>query len=161
MNIMEFSEVIAKRHSVRNYTGAEVERELLDRIIDAANTAPSSRNSRSSAFLIIEDKDTLEAISEMRTSGSDFVKDAAAAIVVLGDSEATEMWVENSSISATYILLAATAYGLGSCWVQVRGRLRDKSDASKGTAEEYLRGLLGIKERYSVLCVVALGYEAE
>jgi nitroreductase len=161
MNIMEFSEVIAKRHSVRNYTGAEVERELLDRIIDAANTAPSSRNSKSSAFLIVEDNDTLEAISEMRTSGSDFVKDAAAAIVVLGDSEATEMWVENSSISATYILLAATAYGLGSCWVQVRGRLRDKNDASKGTAEEYLRGLLGIKERYSVLCVVALGYEAE
>ena len=161
MNIMEFSEVIAKRHSVRNYTGAEVEREVLDRIIDVANTAPSSRNCKSSAFLIIEDRDTLAAISEMRTSGATFVKDAPAAIVVLGDSEATEMWIENSSISATFIQLAATAFGLGSCWVQVRGRLRDKDDASKGTAEEYLRGLLGIKERYSVLCVVALGYEAE
>jgi nitroreductase len=158
---MEFSEVIAKRHSVRAYRDAEVEREVLDRIIDVANTAPSSRNSKSSAFLIIEDKDTLAAISEMRTSGATFVKDAPAAIVVLGDSEATELWIENSSISATFIQLAATAFGLGSCWVQVRGRLRDKNDESKGTAEDYLRNLLGIKDCYSVLCVVALGYEAE
>ncbi len=158
---MEFSEVIEKRHSVRSFTPAAVEREVLDRIIAAADTAPSSKNCKSSAFLVIEDKDTLRAISEMRTAGSAFVKDAAAAIVVLGDSAETDMWVENSSISATFIQLAATDCGLGSCWVQVRGRLRDKTDASKGTAQDYLRQLLGIKERFSVLCVVALGYEAE
>ncbi|MDO4826252.1 MAG: nitroreductase family protein [Bacteroidia bacterium] len=158
---MDFSEVIEKRHSVRSFTAASVEREVLERIIAAADTAPSSKNCRSSAFLVIEDRDTLRAISEMRTAGSAFVKDAPAAIVVLGDSSETDMWVENSSISATFIQLAATDCGLGSCWVQVRGRLRDKSDPAKGTAEDYLRNLLGIKERFSVLCVVALGYEAE
>lgn len=158
---MDFSDIIEKRHSVRSFTPASVEREVLERIIAAADTAPSSKNCRSSAFLVIEDRDTLRAISEMRTAGSAFVKDAPAAIVVLGDSSDTDMWVENSSISATFIQLAATDCGLGSCWVQVRGRLRDKSDAAKGTAEDYLRNLLGIKERFSVLCVVALGYEAE
>jgi hypothetical protein len=49
---------------------------------------------------------------------------------------------------------------LGSCWVHVRDRLRSKADPSKGTAEEYLRSLLGIRDEYSVLCVVALGHEA-
>ena len=88
------------------------------------------------------------------------MKGAAAAIVVMGDRSKTDIWVENASISATFIQLAATAMDLGSCWVHVRDRQRSKEDPSKGTAEDYLRGLLGIREQYSVLCVIALGHEA-
>ena len=157
---MDFLEVIEKRHSVRKFTDEPVERELLDAIIGIAQTAPSSKNSHSTAFMIVEDKDTLEAVSEMRERGSAFVKDAAAAIVVMGDHTKTDIWVENASISATFIQLAATAMDLGSCWVHVRDRLRSKADPSKGTAEEYLRSLLGIRDEYNVLCVVALGHEA-
>lgn len=157
---MEFSEVIQKRHSVRKYTDQPVDREIIDTIIAIAETAPSSKNTHSSAFMVVEDKDTLAAIAEMRDRGSAFVKDAAAAIVVMGDTSKTDIWVENASISATFIQLAATALDLGSCWVHVRERQRSKNDPSRGTAEEYLRGLLGIKEEYKVLCVIALGYEA-
>lgn len=158
---MEFSEVIQKRHSVRKYTEQPVERELIDTIIGIARTAPSSKNTHSSAFMVIEDKDTLRAISEMRERGASFVKDAPAAIVVMGDSSKTDIWVENASISATFIQLAATAMDLGSCWVHVRERLRFKDDPSKGTAEDYLRSLLGIKDEFRVLCVISLGYESE
>lgn len=158
--LMEFSEVIQKRHSVRKYTDQPVDREIIDTIIAIAETAPSSKNTHSSAFMVVEDKDTLAAIAEMRDRGSAFVKDAAAAIVVMGDTSKTDIWVENASISATFIQLAATALDLGSCWVHVRERQRSKNDPSRGTAEEYLRGLLGIKEEYKVLCVIALGYEA-
>ena len=157
---MEFIEVIQKRHSVRKFADRPVERELIDAVIDIARTAPSSRNSHSTAFMVVEDKDTLSAIAEMRDRGSAFVKGAAAAIVVMGDTSKTDIWVENASISATFIQLAATAMDLGSCWVHVRDRLRSKDDPSKGTAEEYLRSLLGILPEYSVLCVIALGYEA-
>ena len=62
-----------------------MEKELIDTIIRIAETAPSSKNTRSSAFMIIEDRDTIAAISEMRDSGSSFVKDAPAVIVVMGD----------------------------------------------------------------------------
>ena len=158
---MEFSEVIQKRHSVRRFTDSPVDRDILDTIIGIAQTAPSSKNCRSSAFMVVEDKDTLNAISEMRDRGSAFVAGAAAAIVVMGDTSKTDIWVENASISATFIQLAATALDLGSCWVHVRDRLRSKSDPSKGTAEEWLRSLLGIRDEYKVLCVIALGYEAE
>ena len=157
---MDFLEVIQKRHSVRKFTGEPLERELLDTILDIAGTAPSSKNSHSSAFMVVDDKDTLSAISEMRDRGSAFVKDAAAAIVVMGDTGVSDAWVEDASISATFIQLAATAMDLGSCWVHVRDRQRSKEDPSKGTAEDYLRGLLGIREQYSVLCVIALGHEA-
>ena len=157
---MEFIEVIQKRHSVRKFADRPVERELIDAVIDIARTAPSSKNSHSTAFMVVEDKDTLSAIAEMRDRGSAFVKGAAAAIVVMGDTSKTDIWVENASISATFIQLAATATDLGSCWVHVRDRQRSKDDPSKGTAEEYLRSLLGILPEYSVLCVIALGYEA-
>ena len=158
---MEFSEVIQKRHSVRKYTDQPVDREILDTIISMAETAPSSKNTHSTAFMLVEDKDVLNAISEMRERGSAFVKDAAAAIVVMGDTTRTDIWVENAAISATFIQLAATAMDLGSCWVHVRDRQRFKNDPSKGDAETYLRGLLGIKDDFKVLCVIALGYEAE
>ena len=157
---MDFLEVIEKRHSVRKFTEEPVERELLDAIIGIAQTAPSSRNSHSTAFMIVEDKDTLQAISEMRDHGSSFVKGAPAAIVVMGDRSKSDIWVENASISATFIQLAATALDLGSCWVHVRERLRSKDDPSRGTAEEYLRSLLGIREEFGVLCVIAVGHEA-
>lgn len=156
---MDFLEVIEKRHSVRKFTDEPVDRSLLDAIIGIAQTAPSSKNCHSSAFMVVEDKDTLMALSEMRERGSAFLKGAPAAIVVMGDRSKTDIWVENASISATFIQLAATAMDLGSCWVHVRGRMRSKDDASKGTAEDYLRSLLGIKEEYGVLCVIALGHE--
>ena len=158
---MEFKELIAARHSVRKFTDKVVDRALLDEIIEDAMTAPSSKNSRSTGYMVIDDKSTLEAISEMRSSGSAFVAGAPAAIVVLGDADKTDLWVDNASISTTYLMLAAVDRGLGSCWVHVNGRPRSKTDASMGTAEDYLRELLGIKDNMRVLCVLALGYEAE
>ena len=158
---MDFFEVIAKRHSVRKYADRPVGRELLDRMVSAAETAPSSKNTRSSAFMIIEDRDTIAAISEMRDRGSAFVKDAPAAIVVLGDESRTDLWVDNCAISATFLQLAATALGLGSCWVHVNGRPRVSSDPDAGNAEDYLKNFLGVRDGMRILCVVAVGYPAE
>lgn len=155
---MDFFEVIARRHSVRKYADRPVGKELLDKMIAAAETAPSSKNTKSSAFMIIEDKDTIKAISEMRDRGSAFVKDAPAVIVVLGDESRTDLWVDNCAISATFLQLAATALGLGSCWVHVNGRPRSSADPAAGNAEDYVRDLLGIKDGMRILCVVAVGY---
>lgn len=158
---MEFSKVIAARHSVRRFKDTPVDREIVDAILDQTATAPSSKNSRSTAFMVIDDKDTLQALSETRTRGSGLLKGAACAIVVLGDTSKTDLWVENAAISATYIQLCATNLGLGSCWVHVNGRLRDKEDPAKGLAEDYVRDLLAIRDGFKPLCIVALGYETD
>lgn len=158
---MDFFEVIAERHSVRKYSDRPVEKDLLDRMISVAETAPSSKNTKSSAFMVIQEKDTIAAVSEMRDRGSAFVKDAPAVIVVLGDETKTDLWVDNCAISATFLQLAATALGLGSCWVHVNGRPRISDNPSAGNAEDYLRNLLGIRDGMRVLCVVAVGYPVE
>ena len=156
---MDFLEVIEKRHSVRKYADRPVEKELLDAIVKVAQTAPSSRNSKSSAFMIVEDRDTLDALSQMRDYGASPLKSAQAAILVMGDTTKTDLWVDNCAISATFIQLAATAMDLVSCWIHINARpvLKDQPDGAK--AEDYVRELLGIKENMHPYCLVTIGYD--
>lgn len=156
---MDFLQVIEKRHSVRKYSDRPVERELLDAIVKIAQAAPSSRNSKSSAFMIVEDRDTLDALSQMRDYGASPLKSAQAAILVMGDTTKTDLWVDNCAISATFIQLAVTAMDLVSCWIHINARpvLKDQPDGAK--AEDYVRELLGIKENMHPYCLVTIGYD--
>ena len=158
---MDFLEVIEKRKSVRKYADRPVERELLDAIVKVAQTAPSSRNSKSSAFMIIEDKDVIEALSLMRDYGASPLKSAQAAIVVMGDTTKTDLWVDNCAISATFVQLAVTAMDLVSCWVHCNGRPRLKAEPDGAKAEDYVTELLGIKDGLRPYCVIAIGYPEE
>ena len=158
---MDFLEVIEKRHSVRKYADRPVEKELLDAIVKVAQTAPSSRNSKSSAFMIIEDRDTLDALSQMRDYGASPLKSAQAAILVMGDESKTDLWVDNCAISATFIQLAVTAMDLASCWIHINGRPVLKDEPQGAKAEDYVADLLGIKDSLKPYCVVAIGYPEE
>ena len=158
---MDFLEVIEKRRTFRKYSERPVEREVLEAIVKLAQTAPSSRNSKSSCFMIVEDKDTLEALSQMRDSGSGLLAGAQAAIVVLGDETKTDLWVDNCAISATFIQLAVTAMDLVSCWVHINGRPCVRLEPEGAKAEDYVRNLLGIKDGLKPYCVIAIGYPEE
>ncbi len=158
---MDFLEVIEKRHTVRRYADRPVEKELLDAIVKVAQTAPSSRNSKSSAFMIIEDRDTLDALSQMRDYGASPLKSAQAAIIVMGDESKTDLWVDNCAISATFIQLAVTAMDLASCWIHINGRLCLKDEPDGRKSDDYVRELLGIREGLRPYCAVAIGYPEE
>ena len=153
--------MIKARRSVRKFSGRKIERSILDAMVEEALLAPSSKNSKSSQFIIIDDAEILKGISKMRDYGSALLEGAAAAIIVLGDTTKTDLWLDNAAISATYLLLSATDRGLGSCWVHVNGRPQSRKDPSQGTAEEYLKSLIEIPENLRPLCVVALGYPEE
>ena len=64
---MEFQEVIRRRRSIRKFTDRRVDRETISRILEeTAAFAPSSRNSRSTRFLAIDDPDLIARIAAMR-----------------------------------------------------------------------------------------------
>lgn len=109
--------------------------------------------------MIVEDRDTLDALSQMRDYGASPLKSAQAAILVMGDTTKTDLWVDNCAISATFIQLAATAMDLVSCWIHINARpvLKDQPDGAK--AEDYVRELLGIKENMHPYCLVTIGYD--
>lgn len=155
---MEFKDLIAKRRSIRKYDARPVPQEVVDRLIDATLTAPSSRNSRSTHLMVIDDPKVIEQMAAMRDYGSAFMKNAPLAIVVMGDTSVTDKWLVNASISATMLLLACVEEGLGSCWVHVDGSLCFKDQPDGPKADEYLRKLLPIPDHFNILCAVAIGY---
>lgn len=155
---MEFLEVIEKRRSTRRYVDTPVEDEVIKKILDVALTAPSAKNTHSTRFLVVKERETIDKMAHMRDSGCAFMSGVPAAIVVMGDTEASDIWQDNCSISATILQLAAVEYGLGSCWVHVNGRRVVKADPDSQTAEDYLREFLPVKDTYRIECVIALGY---
>lgn len=155
---MEFNKLIAKRRSIRKFEPQAVPQEVVDRLLEATLTAPSSRNSRSTHLMVIDDATTIARMAEMRDYGSAFMKNAPLVIVVMGDTTVTDKWLVNASISAIMLQLACVNEGLGSCWVHVDGSLCFKDDPEGPKADEFLRRLLPIPKEMNILCAVAIGY---
>lgn len=153
-----FFELVEKRRSCRKFSEQKPERAVIERIMEATLTAPSSKNTRTSRFLVIDDPKTIARMSEMRDYGSAFMVGAPVVVLVMGVKDATDLWEINCAISATYLQLAIEAEGLGSCWVHVGGRPRLKDEPQGEQAEDYLRTFLPIPEECGVVCAVALGY---
>lgn len=158
---MDFFEMIQRRRSVRRFTGEAVAKEDIARILTAALDAPSSRNSRSSSFMVVEEPSMIERIAGMRDYGSAFVQRAPLVIIVMGDEQRSDLWKVNAAISATYLQLAAEALGLGNCWVHVEGRPHRKDDPAGMSAEAYLHEFLPVPEGRRILCAIAVGHSAE
>ncbi|MBR3931892.1 MAG: nitroreductase family protein, partial [Tidjanibacter sp.] len=106
---MDFFELVQSRRSLRKFSERRVESHTVEKILEAALTAPSSRSSRSTHFLVIENKDLIKHMSYMRDYGSAFMAEAPVVVLVMGDKRATDLWVDNAAISATFVQLAAEA----------------------------------------------------
>ena len=155
---MEFKELIAQRRSIRRFSDRSVPREVVDRLLAEALTAPSARNTRTTCFLVVDDPSLVARMADMRDYGSAFLKGAPLAVVVLGETSASDLWRENAAISATVLQLACVDEGLGSCWVHIHGRPRRKDDPEGEKAADYLRSFLPIPDSCEPLCAVAIGY---
>ena len=79
------------------------------------------------------------------------------AVVVVADPELSEAWIEDASIAAILMQLQAEELGLGSCWIQIRGRYTKEGQPS----EEFVKENLGIPSDQSVLCIITLGHKDE
>ena len=150
---MELYEIILKRRSVRSYTAEAIPEEKLRRIIEAGLLAPTSRNRKPCEFYVIGDKAMLKSLSEVKPAGGAMLKDCAAAVVVAGDSDKADTWIEDSSIALSYMQLTATDIGVGSCWCQIRLR----GSRSGSDAESCVRGLLSAPDNYRIVGILALG----
>ena len=155
---MELKKILSSRRSTRKFSDREVEKAKLQNIVDMALSAPSSRNTRSTRLWVVTDKGQLQTISEMRDYGAAFVKNAPVAILVMGDKEKSDLWLDNCAITATILQMAVVDEGLASCWVHVNDRPVKKDEPDGEKADDYLRRELQIPSRYGILCAVALGY---
>ena len=142
-------EAIYSRRSIREYTTEEVDRELLQQIVEAGLWAPSGLNNQPWRFVIVRDGDIREQLAEQTHYGH-IVRAAKGLIVVYLDEEAMYDPVkDHQSVGACIqnMLLAAEALGLGAVWLgQI---LKNKREVNR---------ILGLDSRLDLMAVVAIGH---
>jgi len=158
---MDIFNTIKWRRSVRKYSSQKIEPEIVRQILEAGQLAPSSSNAQGWHFVVVDDKNLIQAIPGQAPLGVDrvtsFARGAAMIIVGCYTRRLTHLIAQvfdhenhliDIAIAMTHMTLAATGLGIGTCWI---GWFSDRK----------LRKLLGIPNRYKVACLLALGYPAE
>ena len=156
-DMMELTDLILKRRSVRKYANEEIPEEKLEKIIQAGLLAPTSRNLKPCEFYVVRDPETLKKLSKAKTMGGGMLSGCGAAVAVFGDGARADTWIEDCSIAMSFMMLTAEEQGVGSCWVQIHLR----SSLSGRDAEAKVREILSVPEKYRIAGILALGVPAE
>ncbi len=116
---MDFLNVINSRRSIRNFTAEPVSRDLVAKIIETAVKAPSACNVQGWQFIVVDSDEIKQKMVDH--GGSVVIKNAPIGILVLYDNRTknTEYHdnIQSAAAGIENLLLAATYYGLGSCWL--------------------------------------------
>ena len=92
-----FSELIKARRSMRKFTEEELTQEQVVTLMKAALMAPTSKRSNAWQFIVVDDKDTLKKLSLCKEQASQFIADAALAVVVTADPLVSDVWIEDAA----------------------------------------------------------------
>lgn len=107
-----FSELIKARRSMRKFTEEELTQEQVVTLMKAALMAPTSKRSNAWQFIVVDEKDKLKELSYCKEQASQFIADAALAVVVVADPLASDVWIEDASIASIYLQLHTEDMGL-------------------------------------------------
>jgi nitroreductase len=150
---MEVLDVIRNRRSIRSYIERPVEDEKLSRVLEAGRISPSAANLQPWDFVVVQDEAAKARLSSAYTRAW-FIK-APVIIVVCATpakgwrrSDGEEFWKIDAAIAMQSMVLAATAEGLGTCWIGAFD-------------EEKAKAALGIPQGVRVVAMTPLGYAAE
>lgn len=155
--MQDFKTLVQRRRSHRKFTTELISPDDVALILRAGLMSPTSKGTRLWHFVVVDDKLKLEKLADCKDHGSQFLKGAPLAIVVLGDPEADDCWIEDCSVAAITMQYQAADLGLGSCWIQVRGRgLGDGH-----TANDVIHGILDLPQDQEVVCMLAIGHPAD
>jgi len=150
-------ELERKRRSIRRYKDKQIETEELNSLVEAALLSPTSRAHYPWEFVVVDDKSLIKKLAVAKPAGAAFLAGAPLAIVVCADVEKSDVWIEDAAIASTMLLLEAESLELGACWIQIRNRPHD----DEISAEDYIRGMLGLPDKIAVLSIIAIGYPDE
>lgn len=117
---MDFLNIAKSRYSVRSYTNKKVEKEKLDKILEAAHIAPTAANLQPVRLLVVQEESGLTKIGKAAN-----IYNAPLAVIVCSDH--AKAWKRpfdgkqtidiDASIVTDHMMLEATELGLGTVWV--------------------------------------------
>lgn len=127
---MEFTELLAKRRSIRRFRQEEIPLESLKQLVEAATLAPSARNDLPLRYVLVREKNLLKAVFEETNWGGNvrphrdpvFGETAPTAFLAVcapGEPETppTQNIVADAGAAIQTILLRTVELGFGACWL--------------------------------------------
>jgi nitroreductase len=144
-------ETIFSRRSIRKYTGEPVSAGEIKTLLEAAMAAPSASNLKPWHFVVVTQRETLDALADAHPHGK-MLAQAPLCIAVCGDPDLSRYWVQDCSAATENLLLAVAALSLGAVWLGVHPR-----DDRIG----FTRQILGISENIFPLNLISIGHPAE
>lgn len=149
---MEFTEVIKNRYSCRKFDGRAVDRNQLIKILEAGRVAPTAKNLQEQRIYVIESEEALSKIDKVTPCRFG----AKTVLVIAYNVNNTFTYpggklntgMEDATIVATHMILAAQNAGVDSCWVNYFN-------------PDDLKAELGIPEEEQIMAIMDLGYGAE
>lgn len=156
MDLSEFHRFLACRASVRQYQNREVPEELITDILAVTKTAPSAGNLEAWDVIVVRDPGMRELLSDASFKQQHIVQAPVILVICANFIRSMSRYedrgilyaLEDGSIVATYIMLAAHSAGLSTCWT---GAFDD----------EEIRETLGLPTHLRPLTLLAMGYAAE
>lgn len=145
---MQIFEGIDKRRSIRSYKDQSVEKEKLDKLIEAARLAPTAGNRQKFRLVIVNygEKDLKKKLA-VACNNQQFV--GTASNIIVGVSEPDYKWHQvDTAIVLEHIVLEAIELDLGTCWI---GAFQ----------EDAIKEILKIPEDKKVVALLIIGYPAE
>ncbi len=149
---MEFTKVIQERYACKKFDGLHVEQAQLDAILEAGRLAPTAKNLQEQRVYVVQSEEGLAKLDKATPCRYG----ASTCLVVAFDrsnvftypGEKRDSGVEDATIVATHMMLAAANEGVDSCWINFFD-------------PEVMAKELGLPENEEVLMVLDLGYAAE
>lgn len=154
---MDVREAITTRGSITRYTDEGVDREQLAEILDSARWAPSAGNMQTWEFIVVEDEELKEKLSQFARN-QPHLREAPVVIAILSDLEKAERQygdrgrelyaIQETAAAMQNMLLSAHDQGLGAAWVG-------------SFDEEGVRDLLRVPDRLRPVALLTVGHPRE
>lgn len=154
---MDLEEVIKKRQSVRRFQEKEIPEEKIKKILELANLSPSAGNLQARCVLVIKKKEVKEKIAQAGF-GQGFITQAPVVFVICANPQESAIKygergeklysIQDVTIFAAYLQLAACSLRLSSCWV---GAFDEKR----------LSEILNLPSEIKPIAILPVGYPAE
>jgi nitroreductase len=144
---MDLFEAVAKRASIRDLRPIDIPESDLERILDAGRRAPSGRNRQPFEFIVIRDQETLKQLAQAQSC----IADVSVAIAVTADPGKSEFWLEDVAAATENMLLAITALGYASVWIEGT-LLRAEGDHKR---------LLRVPDEFRLMVLLPIGEAAK
>ncbi len=153
---MDCMEAIKERRSIRKFKDRAVGKEIIEKLLDAAQMAPSAGNLQARDFIVVFNKITKQKLTKAALNQS-FIEQAPVVIVVIANTERSsrvyksrgELYAaQDATASIMNLLLAAHSCGLATCWVGAF------DESSVGEA-------LGIPPKTRPVAIIPVGYADE